>query len=76
MDEAAAVFSGRLFIANPDLVERFREGVALAKLDLRTMYAGDASGYCDYPLQNFGLAADHHSKYLRVSCALISKASQ
>lgn len=47
--EAAAVSFGRAYIANPDLVERFREGAALADLDPRTLYAGGASGYSDYP---------------------------
>ena len=52
--EAAAVSFGRPFIANPDLVERFREGAALAKLDPRTLYAGGAAGYCDYPPREAG----------------------
>lgn len=46
--EAAAVSFGRPYIANPDLVERFREGAALAKPDARTLYAGGAAGYSDY----------------------------
>jgi 2,4-dienoyl-CoA reductase-like NADH-dependent reductase (Old Yellow Enzyme family) len=46
---AAAVSFGRLFIANPDLVARFRTGAPLAKFDPRTLYAGGESGYSDYP---------------------------
>ena len=46
---AAAVSFGRLFIANPDLVARFRAGAPLAKFDQRTLYAGGESGYSDYP---------------------------
>lgn len=46
---AAAVSFGRPFIANPDLVARFREGVELAKFDPRSLYAGGAAGYSDYP---------------------------
>ena len=46
---AAAVSFGRPYIANPDLVERFREGAALASFDPRTLYAGGAKGYSDYP---------------------------
>ncbi len=46
---AVAVSFGRPFIANPDLVARFREGAALAKFDARSMYAGGAAGYSDYP---------------------------
>ncbi len=46
---AAAVSFGRPFIANPDLVERFREGARLAGFDARTLYAGGDRGYSDYP---------------------------
>lgn len=46
---AAAVSFGRLFIANPDLVARFRAGAPLARFDPRSLYAGGASGYSDYP---------------------------
>jgi N-ethylmaleimide reductase len=45
---AAAVSFGRSYIANPDLVERFRAGVALADFDSRTLYAGGEQGYGDY----------------------------
>jgi len=40
---------GRPFIANPDLVERLRTGVALAPMDPTTIYGGGAKGYTDYP---------------------------
>jgi N-ethylmaleimide reductase len=40
---------GRLFIANPDLPERFRLGSALNEPDPDTFYGGGASGYTDYP---------------------------
>jgi N-ethylmaleimide reductase len=40
---------GRLYIANPDLVERFKTGAPLAALDQATLYGGDAHGYTDYP---------------------------
>ena len=43
---------GYAFIANPDLVERFRSGAPLAKADKATFYTGhgdDARGYTDYP---------------------------
>jgi N-ethylmaleimide reductase len=39
---------GRLYIANPDLVERFRTGAPLAAPDPDTLYVGDARGYTDY----------------------------
>ncbi len=47
--EAAAVSFGRPFIANPDLVARFRQKAALADFDPGTLYAGGAQGYSDYP---------------------------
>lgn len=44
-----AVSFGRPFIANPDLVERFRNDAPLAREDRATVYAGEARGYIDYP---------------------------
>ena len=46
---ASAVSFGRPYIANPDLVERFRAGAALAQFEPNTLYAGGAQGYSDYP---------------------------
>ena len=40
---------GRLFIANPDLVERLKSGAALNPLDPTTLYGGGVKGYTDYP---------------------------
>lgn len=40
---------GRLFIANPDLPRRFREGAPLNDFDPGTFYTGDEHGYTDYP---------------------------
>ncbi len=37
------------YIANPDLVERFRFGASLAEPDRATFYGGDHRGYTDYP---------------------------
>ncbi|MEN9684124.1 MAG: hypothetical protein RLZZ427_1875 [Pseudomonadota bacterium] len=48
---AEAVSFGRAFIANPDLVERIREGAALAKPDYALLYTGEARGYTDYPVR-------------------------
>jgi N-ethylmaleimide reductase len=39
---------GRAFLANPDLVERFRTGAALAEHDRDTMYMGGDKGFIDY----------------------------
>lgn len=44
----AAVF-GALFLANPDLPERFRRGAALNAADQATFYAPGPKGYTDYP---------------------------
>ncbi len=48
-DLADLVAVGRLVIANPDLVRRWREGVALNEPNQATFYGGDAEGYTDYP---------------------------
>jgi len=47
---ADAIAYGRPFIANPDLVERFRTGAALNEPDKRTFYTRGAEGYTDYPV--------------------------
>ena len=47
--KAAAVSFGRSYIANPDLVRRFREGLALADFDTHTLYTPGSKGYTDYP---------------------------
>lgn len=47
--ELSAVSFGRHFIANPDLVERLRDGVDLAQFDLSTLYTPGARGYTSYP---------------------------
>jgi N-ethylmaleimide reductase len=46
--ELSAVSFGRNFIANPDLVERFRTGRKLAAFDLATLYTPGAEGYSSY----------------------------
>lgn len=40
---------GRLFIANPDLPRRLREGAELNTLDRTHLYGGTDQGYTDYP---------------------------
>ncbi len=45
---------GRTFIANPDLVRRFRLGIPLNPLNRATLYDLGASGYLDYPLAQGG----------------------
>jgi N-ethylmaleimide reductase len=46
---ADLVAFGALYIANPDLAERFRAGLPLAVPNRATYYGGDAHGYTDYP---------------------------
>ncbi|CAO0799709.1 unnamed protein product [Mucor circinelloides] len=43
---------GRAFVANPDLVERLRNGWELNKYDRNTFYTHDDVGYIDYPYYN------------------------
>jgi len=40
---------GRYFLANPDLVERIRQGAPLNDVIERRLYAGGGDGYTDYP---------------------------
>ncbi|MHA1569619.1 MAG: alkene reductase [Alphaproteobacteria bacterium] len=47
--KADLVAFGKLFIANPDLVERFAKDAPLNEPDESTFYGGDAHGYTDYP---------------------------
>ena len=46
---ADAIAFGRLLLANPDLVERFRRGAALNSPDYDRLYSGEEQGYTDYP---------------------------
>lgn len=47
--KADAIAFGSLFIANPDLVARFKSGAALAKPNEETFYTPGREGYTDYP---------------------------
>jgi len=47
---ADAVAFGRAYIANPDLVERFKRDSPLTELDVETLYGGGSKGYTDYPI--------------------------
>jgi N-ethylmaleimide reductase len=47
--EADAIAFGRLLLANPDLVERFRRGAPLNAPDYERLYTGEEKGYTDYP---------------------------
>lgn len=47
---ADAIVYGKAFLANPDLVQRFRVGAALNAVDFSTLYTPGPKGYTDYPL--------------------------
>jgi N-ethylmaleimide reductase len=57
-NEADLIAFGKLFIANPDLVERFKRGVPLNAPDKATFYGGGAKGYTDYPALESADAAE------------------
>ena len=40
---------GRLFLANPDLVARWKSGAAVNAPDMSTFYTPGPKGYTDYP---------------------------
>jgi len=46
---AEMIAFGQLYIANPDLVERFAQDAPLNAADQSTFYGGDEKGYTDYP---------------------------
>lgn len=52
--EADLIAYARHFLANPDLVERFKRGASLNSPDSSTFYSGGARGYTDYPLMPQG----------------------
>jgi len=54
---ADMVAFGSLYIANPDLVERFRLNAALNPPDSTTFHSGSAKGYIDYPMLDQQVAA-------------------
>lgn len=47
--DADLISFGKLFISNPDLVERFAANAPLNEFDGSTFYGGDEHGYIDYP---------------------------
>ncbi|MGL4403706.1 MAG: alkene reductase [Fusobacteriaceae bacterium] len=49
------------YIANPDLVTRFKKGYPLALPDKETFYFGGKNGYTDYPFFEYG---DRLEKYV------------
>jgi N-ethylmaleimide reductase len=56
-NEADLIAFGKPFIANSDLVERFKSGAPLNTPDKATFYGGGAKGYTDYPVLGEALDA-------------------
>ena len=52
---AEAVSVGRLALANPDLVRRWRLDAPLNEPDPATFYVGEEKGYTDYPVFEYSL---------------------
>lgn len=54
------VIFGRYFIANPDLVYRFKEGLELTAYERKTFYINNSAiGYVDYPFSAEYLASEN-----------------
>jgi N-ethylmaleimide reductase len=47
---ADAIAFGRIFISNPDLPRRLRQGYPLTPYNRATFYGGEEKGYTDYPI--------------------------
>lgn len=47
--DADLIAFGTPFLANPDLVRRYRDNFVLNNVDHTTFYGGDETGYTDYP---------------------------
>ncbi len=67
--EADAVAFGKLFIANPDLPQRFALQASLNEPRPELFYSGGAAGYTDYP----SLRAEHQSPDLNSSHARVKE---
>jgi len=65
---------GRLYIANPDLVERLRAGAPLNAPDRSTFFGGSARGYTDYPTMP-PCPVDACAAVTRAPSAVITEAS-
>ncbi len=65
---ADAVAFGKLFLANPDLPQRFALGAALNEPRAAEFYAGGARGYTDYPsLSEANQSPDLNTSHARVN---------
>jgi hypothetical protein len=71
--EADAVAFGKLFIANPDLPQRFALRAPLNEPRPGEFYAGGAQGYTDYPSLTAGRQSpDLNSSHARVNARVSS----
>ena len=71
--EADAVAFGKLFIANPDLPQRFALRMPLNEPKVAEFYAGGAEGYTDYPnLSHERQSPDLNSSQARVNARVSS----
>jgi N-ethylmaleimide reductase len=50
--KADLIAVGRPFLANPDLVERWRKDAPVNEPDMSTFYTPGPKGYTDYPALN------------------------
>jgi 2,4-dienoyl-CoA reductase-like NADH-dependent reductase (Old Yellow Enzyme family) len=72
--EADAVAFGKLFIANPDLPQRFALGAPLNEPKVAEFYAGGVIGYTDYPnLAQSRRCADSNSSQTQVNARVCSR---
>jgi len=46
--QADAISFGRHYVANPDLVEKFKDGTELSQPNYKTLYTAGPAGYIDY----------------------------
>ena len=51
-NKADLIAFGKTYIANPDLVERFKANAHLNEYDMNTFYTPGEKGYTDYPFMN------------------------
>lgn len=59
-DKDIVVIFGRYFVANPDLVYRFKEGLELSAYERKTFYINNSAiGYVDYPFSAEYLASEN-----------------
>jgi N-ethylmaleimide reductase len=51
-ESADLIAFGRPYLANPDLLERFKAGAKLNEPDMDTFYTPGEKGYTDYPFMD------------------------